>query len=324
MFKKITFLSLLLSVLFIKNTNALSLTQDNILNDYYFEINNPLKSITLTKEFKRFQVDKKYYYDISPSISFFEDQDDYIERKTELSNSKLEEISKIIYYGYGYTKHTDIKYYYATQYLIYKTFSDIEVRVLKDNEESDYLAKEIEDIKSLIDKDSFNLKDLETSTNNYTITNKYIIDNFNIEGENILVNKSKNKIVIDLLNNLDNYEIKFIPKNSINDVVSLVSNTNNEFINMDSICEKEKKINIKYLKVEEEIEDDQEVKIDEVIKEEDNEEDNEEIEEEEEEEDVEVTEVLVPSTSKNDFPIFLVIIMLGGSYYVFKTKYFNS
>ena len=144
--------------------------------------------------------------------------------------------------------------------------------------------------------------------------------------------EEENQISISLLNDQKSYTIHYIPKLDCK-TLQMWQNENIKYIHMDAICENSYTTTIYYEK-NEEIEPSEEI---EKEKDKDNEketeteieqekETEEEIKEEEEssEEVLENSESLletnvnVPSTGKAGFSFFLLLMLLGNGYYVFK------
>lgn len=151
-------------------------------------------------------------YCIEPFIFFNKDAEyKSTTNINNISNEKLDTIKRIVYFGYGYENHLDLKWYAITQYMIWQeTVENGEIFFTdKLNGKKIYpYTNEINEIKTLINnskiKPSFInekhtvienndliLEDSNNILNNYE-TDKNIIDNNKLKIENIT--KDNNKI----------------------------------------------------------------------------------------------------------------------------------
>lgn len=98
----------------------------------------------------------QYAYCIEP-FRFFEDNSSYNQTITpnNLSKVQKERIEKIAYFGYGYSTHTDMKWYAITQYMIWQetTNGDGEVYFTDtlNGNKVNYFSSEIDEINKLIE-----------------------------------------------------------------------------------------------------------------------------------------------------------------------------
>lgn len=122
-----------------------------------------------------------------------------------IDDEALNMINLIAYYGYGYSDHTDIKWYGITQLLIWRHLSPIYDVFLTDklygNEIEPYKS-EIREIYSLVDRyyvqPSFSDKTI-TYTKNSTyelIDTNNVLESYDILDTNIDVSKEDNKLII--------------------------------------------------------------------------------------------------------------------------------
>lgn len=162
----------------------------------------------------------------------------------------------------------------------------------------------------------------------YEIEDSYIIDNFIVQGEDISVSYENGKIVVEFLHELENYTLRFVPKNECKDV-NVWSTLNMELLERGNVCEQEYLVDVQLEnKKQEEIENtDKEDK-------EDKTEENEEIKQPEvesskdqenellpipiDDNEFSMLEVNVPNTKQNRPFLFEILCLLGSCYFVFK------
>lgn len=309
--KKILFLVILF--LIISKVNAKVLDVSSFKEEYFYKITSK-DGITKLKPLKKVEDEKGVsYYDITPNYGDLEITE-FKEEMPSLEKEQLKSISKIIYYGYGYKDHKSDNYYYATQYLIYKTFEDIDIAFYDNKEEIELFKKEILEISNLIDNKIFTLEDESVKNTLYTIKDEDILNNFKVEGNHLNTNINNKEININLLDELDDYVIHFKAKNDCSNIKTLKSNVGLEYIHMDSICEKDYQINLHYEKEvldntineEEQSNEEEIVTYSEVIS---------------ESVDEDAITVSVPSTSKSDATISS-LILLGALFYGIKIRFF--
>lgn len=349
--KRIIFISLccICSVLFLPNVSARGFIEEKNFN-YKFDISQKGINTHLIKKFSKITDEEGIpYYEITPRVDFFNNRDDYKEKITSIDSNMLERFSKIMYFGYGYKKQNEDAYYFATQYLIYQEFKDLNIVYNMDNVESHFMDKEINEILENIKNVTFSLTDFTTKENVFEITNSYIIDNFKVTGSDIEVSYEKEKIKILFLKENQNYDLHFQPKNTCKDVL-VWSSLGMELLGKQEVCEKEYQISVQYesnqkedsdLEITEKEElntpskDENKEPIEETKKPEvDKEDDEEETEQESEieenddwqgEEEIPVFPgeenlvfVDVPNTSKYRYPFISLFFSLGGIYCVRK------
>lgn len=141
----------------------------------------------------------------------------------KLSNDVLNRINIISYYGYGYTNHTDIKWYGITQFLIYKALNLEEV-YFTDSYYGNRVVKyesEVNELENLVN-DYYRLPSFANKSYEYSSNTKYelldtnnILSNYEIKDSNINATISGNKLVINTKSD-GNYNITFIRKSPIN------------------------------------------------------------------------------------------------------------
>lgn len=261
------------------------------------------------------------YFAINPTNNFFHGSH-YISKTSNLSDKQWEKISKIIYYGYGYQNQNTDAFYLATQFLIYKTFTQYEISFIDaDRNKISLLEKEIEQIQKNIETSHFLFEEFTTTEKSFLITDSYILNNFTIKGDNLKIVESDKNIKITLLDDLEEYSLQFIPKtNCTNIEIWGSSNSKNEqYVHMDSICENTYSRTVHLKKQDVKVEKDKTNIIE-------NNSNNEEIENENNKNDInmERTEnfteelVRVPSTKKSSFFNFFLLLLLGNFYFIIK------
>lgn len=292
----------------------------------------------LRKNFKKITDEEGVpLYEISPTISNFSNLKDYELKLSSLEKEQKEMLSKILYFGYGYNHQNSDSYYFATQYLVYKTFSTVNTTYDLINLDSNYMTKEIEEIENKIKSVSFSLKDFTTDSTIYSIEDKYIIDNFTILGEDVKISNEEEKIKLEFLGDKENYILYFHPKNKCQDTY-VWTTTNIELLSRGTVCEKEykvmvqiKKENPENNKSEEKEEENKEESTNGSEKEEikppkeenkeesTNSSDGEELRESDffDEDTIQIS-VPVPNTAKKNFFLLEIICFLGSLYFVFK------
>lgn len=317
--------------LFIHNTQARAFNEEQFASKFDLYV---IKSKNhLRKNFKKITDDSgNPFYEVSPTSTSYFNREDYELKLSHLDKESLKRISKIMYFGYGYENRKTNAYYFATQYLIYKTFSEVETNYELNEVEANFMENEIKEIEADIKSVTFSLENFVIKESFFEIKDAYILDNFTVKGDNIAISYKKDKIRIDFLNKeKENYELQFIPKNSC-DSVYIWNSINMELLNRGNICEKEYKINVQIEKetgeekeeqpdltdkIEDKTEENDKVHTEVKPEESTNEPTKEEIVDVIEIEDS-ITEVNVPSTGKNSFFIFEILYFLGSFYYVFK------
>ncbi len=308
---------------------------------YYFKITEKEGSFfSSQKTMKILDDENKGYFAINPRSVFYYSKE-YELQDIDVDKEIMQEISKVLYYGYGYQNQTTDAYYFATQYLVYEAFKDYNV-VLTNNYSVPVNAysEEIKQIKKNIEENAFSYPALSTKKDTIEIEDAYILKHFTITGEHLEVSEEENKMTIILLDDLEDYTLSFIPKLDCT-TLKMWQNEDLKYIHMDTICENPYTSTIHFERPVEEQQPEQEKeepktpeenesKKEESIETEDKEKkpeepidtDSVETEKDEKEEAVEeemLQEILpVPSTSKDSFAFLIVLAFLGFSYYVFK------
>lgn len=260
-------------------------------------------------------------YDVSPTITSFSNLKDYKMELSQLDREQIEILSKIMYFGYGYNNHKSDSYYFATQYLIYKTFPILNTTYDLIDLAEDYMTKEIQEIEKSVEKVSFSLQDFTTKSSSYIIDDAYILDNFTIEGDDVNVFYENNKIKLLFIGERETYSLRFYPKNSCQDTYVWTS-TNINLLSRGTVCEKEYEV---VVRIEKETENEN-GDVEEIEKPEEEIPDKEDkVEETLNKEPIfqnfegqNTVKVTVPNTKKNSFYFLEFIFLLGNFYFVFK------
>lgn len=124
-----------------------------------------------------------------------------------ISENDWEKISKIAYYGYGYKKHTEEKWYAITQIMIWRVIepnAEFYFTDKLDGEKITTYDKEIQEINKLVDSHnkvpSFSFDDLVFSANstNILIDSGKVLEDYKIvsKSDNIEASISSNKLTI--------------------------------------------------------------------------------------------------------------------------------
>ena len=209
--KKILFIFILL-LLCILNVNASTdsvYSGDWIPNIYIKKVNSKIISYRMGR-FIRKSSDNSIVYCVEPFETMKEKSnystytDDYAKR-LGISESVWNKISLISYYGYGYSGHTDDKWYPITQIMIWREIdknSEFYFTDTLNGNKIDKYDKEIEEIKKLVNNHnklpSFANKTYDFSINSENILtdSNNILNGFSIESYN---NKLKVKKDLDKL-----------------------------------------------------------------------------------------------------------------------------
>ena len=180
-----------------------------IQGEYITKVKNGYKKYKQMREFKR-SSDNRFTYcielweDLNPnkSLSGYElNKDNY----SNISSSVLDKVILIAYYGYGYTNHTDIKWYVITQYMIWKEIEPDTDLYFTDTLNGNRITKyenEINEINNLINNHiklpSFSETTQSLKYNTWlslTDTNK-VLDNFNLSSNNLEFIKEGNIVKV--------------------------------------------------------------------------------------------------------------------------------
>ena len=223
--KKIVF-SILLFFLFISPTFAKSKFYiDTKLSDVFIHVSYKDK-IYNGNMYVYVRDDGEVVYCINPfeliELDSYYEEYNFNNQIFNLSDEQLNKINLISYYGYNYYNHDDIKWYVATQFLIWKElgveeiyFTDYEFREL-----NGFYKDEIEEISTLVNshflQPSFSNKHYEYASNK----------DYKLEDDNNVLYKYEileTNIDVEMINNELNihtkedglYEIRFIRKSPI-------------------------------------------------------------------------------------------------------------
>lgn len=140
----------------------------------------------------------------------------------KLSNEALNKMNIIAYYGYGYSNHTDLKWYGITQFLIYKAlglesvyFTDVYY-----GSKVDMYVSEVSELENLVNN-YYKLPSFSTKTYYYDPNKTYemydnnnVLGNYQIEYSNIDANIVNNKLIINTSKS-GSYTIKFVRKSPV-------------------------------------------------------------------------------------------------------------
>lgn len=146
--------------LFINNVSA---TSDNIFyyNDekvygMYIKRDNGNQSVIAIPRILKKRSDNSYIYCLEPFV-YLKNDTPYIKiedpTKINLTENDVNRINLLIYYGYGYKNHTNIKWYGITQYLIWKQVDPVSKIFFVNpstNKPDDLYRTEINEIELLI------------------------------------------------------------------------------------------------------------------------------------------------------------------------------
>ena len=269
---------------------------NNYLRHINIEDKDDIAGESIRKLFNKItDEDGNIYFDISSYYQFVLGRD-YNKTNPSINSKQLEYISKIIYFGMNY-RTLDESFYFFTQYFIDLFLIGNDVYYMGDHI---LASKNINMIKNDIENIKFSLTDFMINNNEYIINDKYIIDNFIIEEDNLIVTYKDDKIIINFLNNLENYSLHFIPKNNCQNIYTWTAEKI-ELLNINHVCEQDYIINVKNLAYKDE-----------------NNIDMEPIDKNKPTDNEEIIEVAVPNTNKYNYSFFIILLILGNIYYVFK------
>ena len=127
--KKLTFFLMLLSLFFIPSVYAKAATfyEAEYIDGIYmtkYNFNTRETRYQKARFFRKADTDE-FAYCVEP-FAFFQENQSYVETNHpyNLSEDKINRITKIAYYGYGYGNHTDPKWYAITQMMIWQASDD--------------------------------------------------------------------------------------------------------------------------------------------------------------------------------------------------------
>lgn len=258
-------------------------------------------------------------YNLQPIKTMF-NKKDYEQTKSNLDFETYKKITTIIHYGYGYNNHNTDKYYFATQYLVFKCLGISKIKVLDKNlAETNYLENEIKEIETTIANNKFIALEYQTDSDTFEINDEYIKENFTLEIADAKITETESGYKIVFLEEKESYELKLKSKNNCLEAEYWESKTNPAVIGTSGICEEDTSVVIRRNIIKEPVMDEippkedieNEIKTENKIEKEETVPDNETYIEEE------IT-VFVPNTSKYSLSWFIIILILGNLYYVCK------
>ena len=177
----------------------------------------------------------KMVYCIQPDVRI--STNDYIIydfNRSGYSEDTRRQMELISYYGYKYNNHNDIKYYIATQDLIWRLSPDEDIKWTTGGEYGTTIdiTKEKNEILSLINKHnvlpSFNgsLNDLKVNQSKEFIDTNEVLDNYELEcSDNLNIIKENNRLII-TPSKEGEYTINFIHKKNYDSGTFLFDNFN--------------------------------------------------------------------------------------------------
>lgn len=292
--------------LFSKQVFALKFNEDVVFSEYSIKTFRANPSVSISGHIFHFTDDEgKTYYFLNPTANFFRGYS-YLASISNLDKEILKEISRVIYYGYGYKNQTSLEYYAATQYLLFKAYKEYTITFIDTERKQVFpFQKEIAQIEKNLEKNEFQWEDLTTTKHTLEIDDEYIVKHFIVQGENVKTEEKNGKIEIILLNDLEEYTLEFIPKADCSKVEVFGRNNDTQFIHMDLICENvySRTIHLKKDNISSENHTDEEEKMN--------------LEQVGIGEKKENT-VRVPATGKKNYTWIFLLFLLGDVYYVFK------
>lgn len=140
-----------------------------------------------------------------------------------LSDEQLDRINVIAHYGYGYSNHSNLKWYGITQFLIWKElkYDDVYFTNVYHGNRATLYVDEVNEIENLVNN-HYLLPSIANNNYKYTINSSYEINDLNntlkdyqIIESNIDANILGDKLFINT-KDAGKYEIKFIKKIDIN------------------------------------------------------------------------------------------------------------
>ena len=139
------------------------------------------------------------------------------------------------YYGYGYSGHTDKKWYGITQYLMWKSlnFDDVYFTDSYYGSRVEKYTSEVNELENLVNNylklPSFadNHYEFNPNTTNEIIDNNNVLSNYEIKESNIGVSITGNKLKINA-KEVGDYNITFVRKGPVNKNYELYSLENHQ------------------------------------------------------------------------------------------------
>ena len=152
-----------------------------------------------------------------------------------LSKDQINRMNLLSFYGYGYSNHTDIKWYGITQYLIWQTLGldDIYYTDTSYGNRIIQYTDELNELNTLVNNHFITPK--FDNINNYSIKEEYtltdsnnVLDLYDIDySGNISISKNGNKLTI-YSDNPGTYTIRFIKKSKVDNDYILYNNINSQ------------------------------------------------------------------------------------------------
>jgi len=216
---------------------------------YYAKVKNSKTEYRKAK-FKRRISDNKIVYCIEPFVDMSESASykgyDYnYEKLLNLSKEDWNRISLLAYYGYGYTGHTQSKWYPITQILIWETI-DKEATFYWtktfEGEKITKFTKEINELENLV-KNHYNKPSFDNQVFNMSISSTLtlidennVLKNYDIVTENDIVKKDGNKLIINTTKEEQDIDIELQKKDNIYEVLPIIymSNTYQNILSVGS------------------------------------------------------------------------------------------
>lgn len=159
----------------------------------------------------------------------------YNDKKFNLTDEELNKLNIIGYYGYGYSGHTDKKWYGITQYLMWKSlnFDDVYFTDSYYGSRVEKYTSEINELENLVNNylklPSFadNHYEFNPNTTNEIIDNNNVLSNYEIKESNIDATIDNNKLKIKA-KEVGDYTITFVRKSPVNKNYELYSLENHQ------------------------------------------------------------------------------------------------
>lgn len=200
--------------------------------------------------------DGEFVYCINPfqqlNTTDYYSQYTYNNKVFNLTDSQVDKMNLIAYYGYNYNNHKDLKWYGVTQFLIWKVLDlkDIYFTDTKDGNKINAYENEIKEIENLVDNyyklPSFSNEHFEYTINSYYEINDLnkILDNYEIKTSDIDAYISNNVLYINTKEE-GIYEISFIRKSPISrDYTLYYKNGNQSLLHAGKVKDIEFKVTI--------------------------------------------------------------------------------
>ena len=208
-----------------------TLTKSEIENVWAYQYLNGDMWIYVNLPFR--YINDKLVYCIEPAVQIT--TSDYIIydfKRSGYNEEAKKRMELISYYGYKYDGHDDIKYYIATQDLIWRFYSSADIKWTKGGEygEEIDISKEKNEILDLISKHNilpeFNdsINEVKVNETKEFVDSNNVLNNYDIEySGDIEVIKEGNKLII-TPRKLGEYKINFVHKKNYQDETLLYDN----------------------------------------------------------------------------------------------------